>query len=158
MTSVKMDEVINEILKKANVPDNWTGKIGGTIPESAAEIGGDPVLTDLVTKLPIVTQWAERVAEKVAYDYQITVRQVKISPDADLAFHVVFVVDRKDYLGPDLIHAKYAVDAMVTRADGADVRYRFDVFDQSMQSGYRGAQEQAAAKSALQRLVISKDL
>lgn len=158
MTSVKMDEVINDLLKKANVPDKWTGKIGGTIPESAAEIGGDPVLADLVAKLPIVTKWAERVAEKVGDDYQITVRQVKISPDADMAFHVVFVVDRKDYLGPDLIHAKYAVDAMVTRAEGADIRYRFDVFDQSIQSGYRGAQEQAAAKSALQRLVISKDL
>ncbi len=158
MTSVKMDEVINDLLKKANVPDKWTGKIGGVIPESAAEIGGDPVLVDLVAKLPIVTQWAEKVARKVADDYQIAVRQVKISPDADMAFHVVFVVDRKDYLGPDLIHAKYAVDAMVTRAEGANIRYRFDVFDQAIHAGYRGAQEQATAKSALQRLVISKDL
>jgi len=158
MTSVKMDEVINDLLKKANVPDAWTGKIGGAIPESAAEIGGDPVIADLVARLPIVTRWAEMVADKVANDYQIAVRQVKISPDADMAFHVVFVVDRKDYLGPDLIHAKYAVDALLSKVVGADVRYRFDVFDQSIYSTYRGAQDPMATKSALQRLVISKDL
>ncbi len=158
MTSVKMDEVINDLLKKANVPDAWTGKIGGAIPESAAEIGGDPVLAALVARLPIVTRWAEMVAEKVANDYQIAVRQVKISPDADMAFHVVFVVDRADYLRPDLIHAKYAVDAMLAKAQSTDIRYRFDVFDQSSHSGYRGAQDTMATKSALQRLVISKDL
>lgn len=98
------------------------------------------------------------VADKVANDYQIAMRQVKISPDEDLAFHVVFFVDRADYLGPDLIHAKYAVDALLSRAVGADVRYRFDVFDQTVHSGYRGAQDTMATKSALQRLVISKDL
>ncbi len=158
MTSLKMDEVINEMLRKASIPDKWVGKIGGAVPESAAEIGGDPVLAALVAKLPIVTRWAEMVADKVANDYQIPVRQVKISPDADMAFHVVFVVDRADYLRPDLIHAKYAVDALLSRAVGIDVRYRFDVFDQSIHTGYGGTQSQMAAKSALQRLVISKDL
>ena len=158
MNSAKMDDAINEMLRKASIPDKWVGKVGGADPESAAGMGEDPVLGALVAKLPIVTRWADMVADKVANDYQIAMRQVKISPDEDLAFHVVFFVDRADYLGPDLIHAKYAVDAMLAKAQSADIRYRFDVFDQSSHSGYKGTQSQMEAKTALQRLVISKDL
>jgi hypothetical protein len=158
MSTVKMEDTVREFLKKANLAENWIGSVGGISTEEASEIANDPAVEELVGRLPAVTAWTEQVVQKIADDYEVTVRQVRISPDADMAFHVVFLVERSDYLGPDLVHAKFAVDALRSRVEGAEIRYRFDVYDQATQAGYVGVQHNASATNALQRLVISRNM
>ena len=158
MANVRMNDILREMLDNARFSDNWVGSIAGITVEAAANIGEDPGLMVLAEKLPIVTKWAEHVAQIVASDFQIATKQLKISPDMDMAFHVVFLVERDDYVLPGLVHAKYAVDAMVNQIAGAEVRYRFEVFDQSAHAGYSDAHAHASASGALQQVVISKDL
>ena len=122
------------------VPEGWVLRDVVATKLNENTIDTETNRKSLIHNLPLVARRTEQLVEKLNENFMFPVAVSYIRIEDGVGFHVLLLIERADYLSPQIHWARLLLKQFTHTTESFDVRFVFSVASENMVNGTISAQ------------------